>query len=387
VNSEDFDDYPQFMLRLEALVRLFVGGQFETATELWRIQTDLLDLQTKASQARIELRSSHDEACRDEQELIRNKPTGWLAEVREVQAVQKSLRQQIEQMGDMLAKARSFGDAYAWTLMGNQSERLIRPLSQNAPVKSVPDFDARMGVLLVAQEWANNGAGFPLLHDVTNILRIGDITFVDDQQNVTTVEIKTRYEGEGDEADVHHYSVGVWGTKPLVEPSHHEPLYSLNEQAEGQSPSPSVRTFANPRLLRQLERMRIAELTQKADPGRVHSIKEYKLLPIEWRRSDSMTHWNAVRDLATKSKVNEPACAALDDALFCAAIRSDPPMHSRSNMNAIEGCFGTVSSRLASSGIFTLTLTLIRIRSGLASHSRMIKTLSLSITSHSSSIL
>jgi hypothetical protein len=73
--------------------------------------------------------------------------------------------------------ARRFGDALAWVLLhGDRS--IILPLAENQRVPVPPDDERWQGVLALAFSMAKAGYGFPLLHDMTDILRIGDIPFV-----------------------------------------------------------------------------------------------------------------------------------------------------------------------------------------------------------------
>lgn len=88
-------------------------------------------------------------------------------------------------------QARRFGDAFAWVILGNQ-RNLIYPLARNSPVPIPEEGPSSDVVVRMARDMWAQGWGFPLLHDVTNVLRLGDVTFVSVDPNVThTVEIKS----------------------------------------------------------------------------------------------------------------------------------------------------------------------------------------------------
>lgn len=106
-------------------------------------------------------------------------------------------RTRLEALRRVLWFSRRLGDAIAWTvyLMDRKS---IHALSQNSRVPIPPKADdGSLGVEAVAKQCMYSGWGLPVIHDVTDCLRVGDISFlqfgpkgVKDRQ-WRTVEVKT----------------------------------------------------------------------------------------------------------------------------------------------------------------------------------------------------
>jgi hypothetical protein len=76
-------------------------------------------------------------------------------------------------------------------------KKLIEPLSPNERIHVTPDGHGSRGMLIAARHQANQGLGFPLIHDITGCLRIGDVAFIrvseGSEREYETVEIKTRH--------------------------------------------------------------------------------------------------------------------------------------------------------------------------------------------------
>jgi hypothetical protein len=348
---ESFSVYDELMSRLEALVRELVGGQFQALEDLWRIQSDLLTILVDVADETAELHRLADDACRQEQAVVSVKQHGWQVEAQNWQEQRRILQQRIELLAHVRGKARSTGDALAWLLFrGN--ERLLRPLSENSRVGSIPDEHARMGVLAIAQEMARNGAGFPILHDITNILRVGDVTFIRKDQNPVTVEVKTRFTGESESDDLRRYSVQVWGNEDQVRPfvTPHESPPTNEQAAEGRASL--KRAAANPRLRRQLDRMRVAHLFQEARVGEVLNVGDIPTLLVEWSMDEASHNWGTARRLATRAKIDGFASAAADGAIFYAAVYSDTPIHLHSKDKLPADWLHDVVSDLGEAEIF-----------------------------------
>jgi hypothetical protein len=348
---EGVSTYNEMMARLEALVRTFVVGRFECAEDLWRTQTDLLSIQVDLAGEIRELRRLREAACQEELAIVGGRKSGWQVAVRRSQAQQREFKRQLSLLTHVLDKARSFGDAFAWTLLGG-NERIIAPLRENARTGWVPDEHARLGVLVIAQEMTRNGAGFPIFHDVTNILRVGDITFVGKGQDPVTVEVKTHYKGEFESNDSRSYSVQVWGkedqVRPFVTPA--APPPASHEATEGQASL--ERAIAHPRLRRQLERMQIAQQLQVAKEGEILNTGDTPTLFVGWARDEHLHHWDLVRELAAQAKRAGSASATADEAIFYAAVYTDSPLHLSSNEDLDEGWLADVSAELGKSRIW-----------------------------------
>ena len=155
----------EYRARLERLVRMLIGRRFRTAKDLWRLQTRLLALQRDVQRSVAELKRSR--CSPDELEDLRS--VRW--------------------------HARRLGDALAWVLLG-LDRQYIYPLARNNPVPIPMDVHGSRGVQAIAEALAGAEWGFPLLHDITDCLRIGDLTFVRPTAEHTTIEVKTRLVGK-----------------------------------------------------------------------------------------------------------------------------------------------------------------------------------------------
>jgi len=113
----------------------------------------------------------------------------------------------------------------------------------------------------IAEALSNKGWGFPLLHDITDSLRIGDVTFVRPGKPTQTVEIKTQLVGERPAAagkKVNEYRVTV------IAPG--EASLEIGRLGEFLPPPVDERRALRhtPRLRRQLVRLRLAKAYQDA---------------------------------------------------------------------------------------------------------------------------
>jgi hypothetical protein len=84
---------------------------------------------------------------------------------------------------------RCIGDALAWRVFGFQRKQIIA-LSQSEPVGPMANKRG-LPAELEALEHARADGKFAILHDLTNCLRIGDVTVFDDDGTPKTIEVKT----------------------------------------------------------------------------------------------------------------------------------------------------------------------------------------------------
>lgn len=137
---------------------------FEGPEDLWSFQLRLLALQQDVQAEISRLRGSRSYDLRD-----------------------------LEELRSALWEARRLGDAFAWLTFGLKKQ-LIVPLGANEPVPVPPDDDALLGFKTAVRGLASPELGFPVLHDITDCLRIGDITYVNPDGDPVTLEVKTRIE-------------------------------------------------------------------------------------------------------------------------------------------------------------------------------------------------
>lgn len=164
----------EFIKKIEELALKFAGFEFDDASDLWQFKLDLLELQR-------EIQKSISEEKKQAKKLkIKSEPLQEL------------------QMARWLA--RRLGDSLAWTLLG-LDRGSIYPFANNDPVPIAQKSHGSEGMLAVSAHLATEGWGFPLLHDVTDVMCIGDVTFIKPKNQHRTIEVKTRHLGTTTEQD------------------------------------------------------------------------------------------------------------------------------------------------------------------------------------------
>lgn len=153
------DGAAAFKKQLESLVVDLLGRRYWSADDMWNAQLRLLRLQ------------------RDIQAAIARRKAG----------PKRGEKEDLDALRDAMWHARRFGDAYAWVLF--KGERTwIDPLAENERVPVPPESHSAQAVTAVAVELTSKGYGFPLLHDITEGLRVGDVTFFLGDERPRTIE-------------------------------------------------------------------------------------------------------------------------------------------------------------------------------------------------------
>ena len=288
----------RFLRRLERLARQLKGGQWASGQDLWDWQVALLDLQREIQGGITSLKGTGRNA--DQQALL-----DWLKDIR--------------------WHARRLGDAFAWVVLGLEM-RVLHSLAENDRVPvSVEDHGSR-GMTMIAAHLADEGWGFPVLHDVTDCLRIGDITFVDvttKPRTFRTVEVKTRVTGERPTSDgkteytyqvqaILHFSPGE---VPSVDDSSKPEELTLKAT---QGPPQIARGPS--RLDRQMRRMSTAIAKQNAIPGEVTDIPGQDPLLTTDIKIRTSAHWKELRRVIRKARTYGYASEPIDGALIYLAL-------------------------------------------------------------------
>jgi hypothetical protein len=199
---------------------------------LWRIELDLLALQQDVQDAITRAKSLRTPLGR--------KRTGELRITR--------------------ARARRLGDTMAWLLFGLDPSAIF-PLSENSRVPILPKGDTSVAYTALGQELAPK-LGFPLLHDITDILRIGDVTFFRPDAKPTTAEIKATVLGKvcnGNVTTISYQAFVVWPpdtgeVPPPVEPTAEPSALSRPASLSAPRTSEQLRRMKTAHALRSVER-------------------------------------------------------------------------------------------------------------------------------------
>lgn len=161
------DEVKKHVRALGKFAKAIAKQDFGDGTEIWQLQLDLLEAQQRLQSA-----------------IAREKGLPRSEQSQEVLGELKRLRWH----------ARAMGDGLAWLLLAGDKQ-MIGALSHNSPVPIAEDGHGTRGAQHMAAGLSAQGWGFPVLHDMTNLLRIGDVTFVRQDGRTPrsiTVEMKTQ---------------------------------------------------------------------------------------------------------------------------------------------------------------------------------------------------
>jgi hypothetical protein len=195
-------------------------------------------------------------------------------------------------------------------------------------------------MLLAAGYLARQGWRFPLIHDITDCLRIGDVTFVrvheDSERSYNTVEVKTsarlKRRLETENLAEYEYRMQVLSAVP----SDDAPMDRVTlEGAEFESVISSPVRPVGRRVGRQAKRMSTALVHQTA--GLDVLIEEDGEVSALWTavKAPVTTHWKSLQRVVRKARRNGYASECVDDtflyAAFCSAegLSPDSMDHSR----------------------------------------------------------
>ncbi|MDT3443147.1 hypothetical protein [Pseudofrankia sp. BMG5.37] len=290
---------------VERLATAFMSVSFSSAADLWRFQLDLLAVQ------------------RDIQ--------GEIGNIKRMPLPRGEKKESLDRFRNLRWQAKRLGDAFGWALLGG-SQKTIQSLSENEKTPISPrESDQDLALIVVAQQLANTRNVFPLLHDVTDVLRIGDITFIDvhdSRRRHSTVEVKSRVIEERIDqgkrslecrvslispTSLDHLIAGDW--TPDIDDS---PV----DQSLGPAEENSGPTKNNPRTARQIKRMSRAFRLQNAIDGELVEIEgELPSLSIPVK-SGIDPDWQLVDRLLQRARLVGYAFEQLDDAVGVAAFYS-----------------------------------------------------------------
>ncbi|WBB59362.1 hypothetical protein O7599_27865 [Streptomyces sp. WMMC500] len=280
----------KLMRKIERLAKRLITVDFEGADGLWGFQRDLLALQweiqkqIRAEKQEVRIRKKDSEA------LTSLKWARW--------------------------QSRRLGDSFAWVILG-MDRKLLYALSENAPVPVSQEGHGSRGLLAVSEYLAGQGWGFPLIHDITDTLRIGDVTFVrfeGESRSVCTVEVKTRSLGPDSDEE----GSALWKYQVAI---------SFMESRDAELnitvkvPSESEQRPGRPdrRISRQSKRMAKAITWQQAEGRKIVDIDGRPTLTASLESSSS-SKWKMLRRVIRKSRTDGYASEFIDGAFMIAAF-------------------------------------------------------------------
>ncbi|MFF1696867.1 hypothetical protein ACFVXC_25185 [Streptomyces sp. NPDC058257] len=287
-----------YLHRVECLARFLIGAEYNAGT-LWDFQIDLLKLQRDIQQSigieKERIRRSKDKATK----------------LKSLQYARWS--------------SRRLGDAFAWLSLGVDS-KAIRPLGENDPVPIGKEDHGSRGLIGISSYLAGEGWGFPVIHDVTDCLRIGDVTFVRSEQGkrtLRTVEMKTRYLGKGEGENSSHYDVSVTFLSSEDDPKIDFSTEINEESAEtnlGEGPAlfSASASREDRRISRQTKRMAKALSRQEAKDGTVQTVDGQKTITTIVDSAPT-SHWKTLRRVIRNARRDGYASESVDKAFLYVA--------------------------------------------------------------------
>jgi hypothetical protein len=288
-----------------------VTANFKQPGGLWKFQISLFDLQADIQQAIAGVKKL---PRKDRQD-----PAQYEA---------------LQHLRDARWHARRLGDAFAWVCFGGD-RRSLHALGGNTRVSVVPERGYRDAAMMtIANQLARAGWGFPLLHDVTHCLRIGDITFIKidaetGSRKFTTVEMKTRLVSQqpaGENQTRYSYEVSVITglTNEQVTELGLPDFDGTATALGGEQPQEPRERRLDRRLEKQLRRLGRAVDQTAAPWNEIVDLQggEGPFLAAQFV-SDAESHWNVLRRVIRNARKDGYASEVVESTFLYAAIYSE----------------------------------------------------------------
>lgn len=213
--------------------------------------------------------------------------------------------------------ARKLGDAAAWTVL-LLDRRVIHSLRDNQAVPVPSRFENHHRAMfdfahsMISPEW-----GIPIIHDITDILRVGDVTYVrptghqDPLAHYTTMELKISpgVPVEDSDEDLLNFSIQVHAISrdPMVRPAH---VTAMNHAPVAVERQERQTRHANPRVQRQLKRMRHAVEGQSAEFYKMSKVGDAQVFTVH-TEDDPDPHWPLLRKAMREARKHGDASFSL----------------------------------------------------------------------------
>lgn len=274
----------------ERVLRGFVA-QIEMLSKRVRVERlfadgleDYLDLQEKVFKLQVKLQKTIGEAKRRGSK-------------------EPDARGHLENLRWLRWHSRRLGDAIAWcALLFNQ--QVIHALAQNDPVPVPSSWsDGHRGAFQFARSMTSSEWGVPIVHDITNVLRVGDVTFIRPtgqgaEAVFRTIELKTTRLGESVNEDgetVLNLNVTAIGNEPFPGSSSDRPPLNSETPASAEPERAPIRQRRpDRRIERQLERMDIATASKNAPLNKSTKIGDQYVFSFSIQ-DEARSHWKELR--------------------------------------------------------------------------------------------
>lgn len=304
--------------KLEKLARRLLTSKSRTPASIWKFQVDLIHYQLDIRRAITKQKSRKDKIKARVANAVNAKRGDWKQRLRLLQHQIKDADRTIQILRSVLKHARQIGDALAYLFFAGDEKKLA-PLSQNSSNELPEDEISLKGMLGVAESYFRAGAGYPLIHDATNILRVGDITFCDvanPNDDPLTIEVKTKTDRI--EGNIAHLNVNVFAA--ATQQKFVETSQRLTRKSASKTTSRSRKAFQpDDRLQRQVKRMSDVRELQLTEHGKVVGERgegKVPLMSIRILANRADHHWKELREVLLKAKEKGFAALPVDDAFL-----------------------------------------------------------------------
>jgi hypothetical protein len=329
--------YEQLLSEMEILAKSFLGnflsGKFESLQKLWDFEIDLVNHQKALRKAIDHERDIKKEAKEKSAEIVSQKQGKWQQKLQQLHIEIKKADDFIEIYRHVLKLSRQLGDAFAQVLLGEWMIPLTKgPSTPTHDGHNLSEDHGLTGMIGIAQSLSAAGAGFPILHDITNRLCTGDITFYSLDKKHITIEVKTHFKGKNKKMitlDVETHFIAASTSDDISKwRSINERIpksFSFREGEENQTIKHTLYP-PSPRLKRQIERMKTAKAWQSGPNHQIFDLANNdKGMKIDILLEKNAYHWEIVRDLIEEAKKDYVASRVVDDALVYQAFYHDSP--------------------------------------------------------------
>jgi hypothetical protein len=330
-NSVDL--HYRLLERLESLARRILEGKLSSVQDMWLFEIDLLKFQLEQQRAMNAEQNRRAEVNTFLGDVCRAKEAGWEVQRQQYQDELEQNESRVNMYRHAYNVARQLGDTIAWIFL---DRLLITSRSRDSSMPSshsVPEGHGLQGMLAIAELLCAAGAGIPILHDITNCLRIGDITFYTPNHEPITIEAKTRLKGyQGDrmnlEVKIHIVNTpnedAKWSAiidripqviavpQDITDEEHH-----IQQQPQA----------IEERLERQLKRMAKVTALQAAQDGKPIQLGEREVAILQHLTTkQNMHHFDILQQLTREAKSQGFTYRTVDDAFVYTAIYKDTPL-------------------------------------------------------------
>lgn len=288
----------EFIRKIEDLALRLIGSNSDNMFSLWKFQLDLLELQREIQKSVSEEKKQARKFKGKSKSLQELQAARWLA--------------------------RRLGDSLAWTLL-NQNRGSIYPFADNDPVPIAQKSHGSEGMLAISAHLATEGWGFPLIHDVTDAMRIGDVTFIKPENQHRTIEVKTRHLGtttdqDGKELTQYDVTISFLGSRdPELEGITEQTSPVEDRGMEVISMPERGQPRSDRRIVQQTRRMANVLALKEANLDTVFEVNGKRTIATRLD-SPSGPHWKAIQDLINKAKHEGYASTTLDASCMYAAL-------------------------------------------------------------------